>query len=144
MLKLLPELFPEVLIPGAVRDEIMAGPADDAMRRALTESNWLRTIVLDPPLSGLATMHLGKGEAEVIECAIRQAKPHAVLVDDRAGRRSAQALGLTVIGTLSVVAAACKVGHLSSFDEAADRLKFAGLYLSSALVETIRKNLENK
>lgn len=144
MLKLLPGLFAGVLIPGAVRDEIMARPPDDAMRRAFTECHWLRTVVLDPPLSSLATMQLGKGEAEVIECAIRQTEPHAILVDDRAGRRSAQALGLTVIGTLSVVASACKAGHLSSFDEAVDRLKFAGLYLSSDLVETIRKNMADK
>ena len=119
----------------------MAGPTDDPMRRDIAACGWLRTVVLDPPLSSLATMQLGKGEAEVIECASRQPQPHSVLVDDRSGRRFAQALGLVVVGTLSVVASACKVGHLGSFDEAVNRLKSAGLYLSSDLVDAIRKNL---
>ena len=111
----------------------MGRPPDDLMRRAFPECGWLRTVVLDPLLSTLAAMQLGRREAEVIECASRQPEPHAVLVDDLAGRRSAQAMGLVVVGTLSVVASACKTGQLGSFDEAVERLRSAGLDMSPAL-----------
>jgi len=141
MLKILPGLFSQVLIPSAVRDEIMEGPSDDPMRRALPACGWLQIVVLDPPLSALATMQLGKGEAAVIECASRQLEPHAVLVDDRAGRRAAQAMGLVVVGTLSVVASACRTGQFGSFDDAVDRLASAGLYISDELVDAVRKSL---
>ena len=67
---------------------------------------------LEPPLSRLAVMLLGTGEAEAIEFARRQSG-WTVLLDDRAGRRAAHALGLRVLGTLSVIAIASERRHLN-------------------------------
>ena len=142
LLDLLPKLFSEVLIPQAVRDEIQSGPADDPMRLALPGCGWLRVAVLEPPLSPLAAMQLGRGEAEVIEYACRQTDC-AALLDDRAGRRAAQGLGLRVIGTLSVAAFASQQGHIASFDDAVQRLRSAGLYASDSVVEAVRRGLRN-
>ena len=140
LLELLPKLFSEVAVPEAVRDEIMAGGDDDAMKRALPNRVWLRAVVLAPPLSPLAAMQLGRGEAEAIEYARRQTDC-AILLDDRAGRRTAQALGLRLFGTLSVVAAASRQGYISSFEEALQRLRNAGLYVSEAVVDAVRRGL---
>lgn len=90
LLELLPGLFSEVIVPTAVSDEIMAGPVGDPMRQALPMHRWLRVVRLDPPLSPLAALQLGRGEAEAVEYARRQGNC-AVLLDDRAGRRTAQA-----------------------------------------------------
>jgi predicted nucleic acid-binding protein len=85
LLETLPKLFSGVTIPQAVRDEIMAGPANDPMKRALPSCDWMRVVMLQPPLSPLAALQLGPGEAEAIEYARRQTDC-TVLLDDRAGR----------------------------------------------------------
>jgi len=140
LLELLPRLFSEVIVPTAVSDEIMAGPDGDPMRQALPMHRWLRVVRLDPPLSPLAALQLGRGEAEAVEYARRQGNC-TVLLDDRAGRRTAQAFGLRVFGTLSVVAAAAKLGQVASFDQALDRLRGAGLYVSESVVDAVRRGL---
>lgn len=143
LLALLPKLFTEIAVPHAVRDEIMAGPETDPMRRSLPDCSWLRVVTLDPPLSPLAALQLGRGEAEVIECAQRNTR-WAVLLDDRAGRRTARALGMQVFGTLSVVAVASQQGHIESFDTAVERLRSAGLYASDQLLQEVRQGLQRK
>ena len=141
LLELLPKLFSEVLVPAAVRDEIMAGADGDAMKQALPSCGWLRAVVLEPALSPMAAMQVGRGEAEAIEYARRQADC-VILLDDRAGRRTAQAFGLRVFGTLSLVASASRQGHVDSFDDALDRLRGAGLYVSDSVVESVRRGLK--
>ena len=91
-------------------------------------------------MSPLATWQIGRGEAEVIEYA-RLHHELAALLDDRAARRAAEALGLKVYGTLSLVAIACKQKHIESFSAAVGKLKSAGLYVSDEIVETVRKKL---
>ena len=140
LLELLPKLSPEVFVPRAVEQEIMAGPPDDPMRQAWRGCGWLKVVTLEPPLSPLAALQLGRGEAEVIEWAGRQ-RDCAVLLDDRAGRRAARGLGLRVFGTLSLVAVAAQQGHVDSFDSAVGRLRAAGLYASDALVDEVRRGL---
>ena len=143
LLELLPKVFSEILIPQGVRLEIESGPINDPMRGALPGCSWLRVVILDPPLSPLATMQLGRGEAEVIEYARRQ-RDSDVLLDDRAGRRAAQALGLRALGTLSVVAIAARHGLVASFDVAVAQLRSAGLYASDAIVDAVKHGLRKQ
>jgi predicted nucleic acid-binding protein len=84
----------------------------------------------------LAAWQLGAGEAEVIEFA-RLHPRYGVILDDRAARRSAFALGMKVYGTLSVLALARKQDLLPSFRQAADAISRAGLYLKSVVVDSI-------
>lgn len=95
---------------------------------------------MDPAISPLSTWQTGRGEAEVIEYA-RLHGHLPVLLDDRAARRAAEALGLKVYGTLSVVAMAVKRRQVESFSSAVAKLKAAGLYVSDEVVETVRKTL---
>lgn len=141
LLRLLPLLFSEVLVPQAVRDEILQGPPEDPMRKALPGCGWLQPVVLDPPLSPLSAWQLGRGEVEVIEYA-RLHPGVAVLLDDRVARRAAASLGLRMHGTLSVVAMGAAQGHVGSFSEAVKELKTAGLYASDAVVEEVAKCLQ--
>ena len=65
--------------------------------------------------------------------------PGAVAVlDDLAGRRCAQALGLPIIGTLGLVLKAKLTGLIPSASEALDAITAAGLYISPHHLETIR------
>jgi predicted nucleic acid-binding protein len=140
LLDLLPRLFDEVCVPAAVMAEIARGPVDDPMRNRLASTAWLRPVRLDAPLSPLAVWQLGAGEAEVIEFA-RLHPNHGVALDDRAARRAAHGLGLTVYGTLSLLALARRRGLLPSFRQAADAVVRAGLYVQSSLVEAIAVEL---
>lgn len=139
LLELLPKIFTTVTISKAVHAEILAGPNDDPMKGAMSGARWLKIVALDPPLSPLAAIQLGIGEAEAIELARRMSS--TVLLDDRAGRRAARSLGLHVVGTLSVIALAIQGGHLRSFEDAVGRLRSVGLYLSDSVINAVRQNL---
>src|SRR5438067_8821783 len=90
-LDLLEQLFGSVLVPPAVVREV--GPA-------LALPAW---IVEQSLTQGLAPQllrpSLGPGESEAIAMAL-EVNAAWVVLDDRPARRLAQALGLTVIGTL--------------------------------------------
>ncbi len=141
LLRILPALFRQVLVPQAVVDEIGAGPTDDPMRLTLASCSWLLTVRLDPPLSPLITWQSGQGEAEVIEYA-RLNGNLPVLLDDRAVRRSAQALGLKVHGCVGLVGTAVKKGIIESFPSGVAQLRAAGLYASDAVVEAVAKGVQ--
>ncbi len=141
LLHVLPSLFSAVLLPQAVADEIQAGPADDPLRLALPGCDWLRPVQLEPPISPLSAWQAGLGEAEVIEYA----RLHAnlpVLLDDRAARRAAEALGLKVHGTVGLVAAATLRGRVESFSKSIADFKSAGLYISDSVVAMVEKALK--
>ena len=140
LLELLPGQFSEVIVPQAVVDEILAGPLDDPLRRLISEIEWLKHVQNDPPLSPLGSWQLGRGESEVIEYA-RLQRNCAVLMDDRAARRAAIAIGINVYGTLGIIAKAVYQGKIKSFYEAVEALKAVGLYLKGDVIETVQKGI---
>jgi len=140
LLRLLPKLFDAVYVPQAVVTEIEQGPQGDPMRQLLPETPWLRIVQVEPPLSPLAAWQLGPGESEVIEYA-RLHPGLAVVLDDRAGRRAAQGLGLRLYGTLGVLALAVKRAAIPSFRAAADSLLKAGLRVAPSIVDEMDKEL---
>ncbi len=96
-LQLLRALFTQIAIPSAVAREIQSSvpPVPWIVERPLTHGN-------APLVLGTS---LGAGEGEALSLAVEIRAGH-VLVDERAARRTAEALGLTVIGTLGVLLAA--------------------------------------
>jgi len=137
---LLPKLFTEIYVPQAVVGEIMAGPPDDPARQTFPSLNWIHPVVMDPALSPLSVWQLGRGESEVLEYARLHAGLTALL-DDRAARRAALALGVRVHGTLSILALSVQHGHVKSFTEAAGQLRAAGLYASDRIIEEVAEGL---
>ncbi|MBM3884053.1 MAG: hypothetical protein FJ387_30835 [Verrucomicrobia bacterium] len=142
LLRVLPALFSQVLVPQAVLEEIEAGPAGDPLKQALPSCPWLAAVRLEPPISPLAVWQSGRGEAEVIEYA-RLHGNLPVLLDDRAARRAAEAIGLQVHGTVGLVAAAAKKGLVTSFSIATAALKKAGLYVSDEMITVLEKELRS-
>ncbi len=65
----------------------------------------------------IAALDLGAGESEVLSLALGLSGYHAVL-DDAAGRRSAEALGIPFIGTGGLLLLAKKEGLIPSVGEA--------------------------
>ena len=119
-----------VIVPQAVFDEVTATMHNDAAVRSVTESRWLeRAAPVEIPDS-VIEWDLGPGESSVI--ALAGARP---VVDDLAGRKCALALGLNVSGTLGIVVAAHRRGHLKDLRQVMMNLRSAGMWLSDAVIE---------
>lgn len=131
-LPLLDALAGDVVVPEAVRSEVLAGP-DDAGRRAML-SLPIQTRS-DPVTPDIAEWGLGAGESAVLASA-RAIGGRAVL-DDRAGRLAARALEIPVIGTLGVVARARRVGVIGAAAPVLEAVRMAGLFVEEALLAQI-------
>ena len=120
-LELLASLYKQVLIPPAVFGEL-AVSRDALPVMDLASVSW---IVLETPRNQDRVQELREvldaGEAEAIVLAVeRQAE--LLLVDERRGRRMAEALGLRITGLLGVLAHAKRAGLITSIKPVLDEL----------------------
>ncbi|MCF7997116.1 MAG: DUF3368 domain-containing protein [Chromatiaceae bacterium] len=131
----LPQLFPELLVPDAVWNEVVSKTYDDPAARGLPTASWARrtAATLDPRVQ---LWGLGAGETAVLSMAMRKSGCTAI-VDDRAARRCARVLSIPLIGTVGVIVLAKRRGFLGSVEEALHRLQSAGLWLSAGLIEKL-------
>lgn len=127
-----------VRIPGAVAAEIRRRGPEDPTVRILRDVPWLEEI--DPVESHprVALWNLGPGETTVLSWALDH--PGCVaIIDDRAGRRCAEFLGIPFIGTLGIVLRAKRLGRIDSARPLVRRLQEAGMYLSDRVLEPALK-----
>ncbi len=93
LLSLLRQAASSVWVPEPVAKEIRAYDPDDPTAKALASQGWLEVKPIDATTGELLAWSLGAGETSVI--ALAQASPGSVaVIDDLAGRRCAEALGL--------------------------------------------------
>lgn len=123
-------LSKEVVIPAAVIAEIGAGPK--ALAPAQIGPHRLVTVPAINPV--VAAWDLGPGESEVVSWAASTTGAVAV-IDDRAARNCAAALGVRTIGTLRVLLDAKAAGLVPAVRPLLDGLRASGLFVSDALVE---------
>lgn len=77
--------------------------------------------------------NLGAGESSVL--ALARAFPGSTaVIDDLAGRRCAEALGLPLRGTVGLVLAAKLTGQIAAARPLLDQLRDHGMYLSDAVL----------
>lgn len=128
----------EVWIPAAVAGEITAAPdpSDPASLWLAAQSSRIHPATPISPF--LIAWDLGAGESAVISLAETTACAVAVL-DDLAARRCAQAMGLSIIGSLGLVLMAKRAGIIPSASRALDAIVDAGLFISPHHLEIIRK-----
>lgn len=123
-LALLPDLFDAVLVPPAVGRETAL---------PVGRQPWLVERPLARPIPPrVRTPSLGAGETEAIALAL-EAGVSAILVDERAGRRLAAAVGLDVVGTVGILLRAKERGHLVSVRPDLDALLGSGFFISTSL-----------
>jgi len=122
-LDLLHSLYDDIRIPPAVQDEY--GGVPEGMQVVSVSST---------ALAQLLHRTVDAGEAELIALATETNTAHVIL-DDRAARREADDLGLTVIGTVGLVLRAKRDGHIPTVRPLLDALRGSGFWLSDALYE---------
>ena len=134
----LPELFDEVWIPEAVKNELLAGRSKGYDVPNPEEYPWLS--VVDPksmPSEWLA-LDLGIGEIAAMALALENPK-RIVLLDDMLARRTAQVAGLQVWGTLKVLLEAKSHGLVDKIEPYITKLSESGMWVSAEVRQRILK-----
>jgi len=134
-LEILPELPYEFLCPEQVRRELDEGEAAGHPRIVPAG---VKIVSLAKPISPVSLAALDQGEAAVIQLATEQSIP-LVAIDEWKGRRAALAAGLSVTGSLGLLAKAKMLGLLTSLKPLLAKAVAEGIRYHP---ELIRKVLE--
>ena len=129
---LLEAIFPEVIVPSSVRDELLAKDAGDrdAIEAVLNSAT---VIELALPPDPLLIAELDAGEASVIACA-RELKHTNVLIDERRARRIASTVyHLSVRGTCALLIEAKRRDSIAEVGPALDQMMQGGYFIGPAL-----------
>lgn len=143
-LALLPQIFDDILVAGAVYDEIVIKGAGRPGSDVVATAEWLyvqapeSTSSIEPMLLGL-----DPGELETLLLA-REVQADWVLIDERLGRRTARAMGLEIKGTVGILLVAFHAGLLSGEDAlaAVQELVTKGIRIGSEVISWFEAELE--
>ncbi|MEI7989729.1 MAG: DUF3368 domain-containing protein [Chloroflexota bacterium] len=126
----LPILFDEIWIPSAVNDELLAGKKKGYNVPIPSDFDWLRMINPKSMPSEWLALDLGAGEIAAMSLVLENPE-FIVLLDDMLARRTAQAAGLKVWGTLKIILEAKSQGLIDKVKPFVLRLNDAGMWLSA-------------
>jgi len=122
MLHLLPALVNTVIVPEAVVEELATGRE---LGVSLPDVRGLGWIVVRRPVSAPAlplVTDLGRGETQVLALAL-ETLDAIIVVDDDLARRTAEALGLRLTGTLGILLDAKRAGLIPAVGPLLDQLE---------------------
>jgi uncharacterized protein len=139
---LLPRLFPRVLVPRAVVNELLLAPFAD-VAELQRELGAFSIVDLPSQPDPLLLTELDAGEAAVITLA-RSMGGAGIVMDERKGRRVARLVyGLPVKGTCGLLVAAKHRGLVSTVKPLLAGMRAKGYFLGSQLVaECLRQSDE--
>ncbi len=131
--ELLARLPQRVIVPQAVKEEILAAPEGDPARAAV--ENGLFEIVPAPPTPPpeIAAWDLGNGETAVLSYAL-SAPDWVAILDDSAARRCARSFSVKVTGTLAVVILAKERGLIEPAAQVLRALQNNGFRLDDEII----------
>ncbi len=134
LIDLLRVVSPQVMVPVPVALEIGRRGPDDVAAKALADTPWLISVPVTtvPPL--IQSWDLGAGESAVLAYALRNLGMVAI-IDDGAGRRCAEVLGVPLSGTLGLVLLAKQRGTIPSARQVIATLKQHGMFLSENAID---------
>jgi uncharacterized protein len=127
---LLSTLFGRVLIPPAVKDELL--------RFHPSLPGYLQVVAIqDKPAAEELSHDLDRGEAEAIVLA-EECHAEYLLIDERLGRSIAEARGLRIVGLLGVLLMAKKSGRIPSVKQLISLLESrAGFFVSDSVKQIV-------
>lgn len=133
---LLKALFGRILISRQVFEEVVVTGAGLPGAAETAQARWIRVVELPGAAASLAAAGragLAAGELSTIRLA-QLVRAHLVLLDDLRARKLAQHEGLKVQGSIGVLEAGFRKGHLPDLQEAYARLLGRGVHLDRALM----------
>src|SRR3989304_1769138 len=121
----LPKLFDEVWTPEAVRNELLDGQSKGYDTPNPADYPWLNIVNPHSMPSEWLALDLGAGEVAAMALALEN-PTYVILLDDMLARRTAQAAGLQVWGTLKVLLEAKSQGLVGKIEPCVAKLSEAG------------------
>ena len=122
------KLFDHVLVPFAVRDELLHPRAPQKVKDWLASAQpWLE-ITPGQPVRGLH-----RGETETLQLALEH-RADAVLMDDMDGRAAARQLGIPTIFTVAILELAAEKG-LIELPTAIAKLKQTSFFIAQEILD---------
>ncbi len=132
----LPKLFDEVWMPDAVKNELLAGRIKGFDVPNPADFKWLRIVTPKSMPSEWLALDLGAGEISAMALGLENPK-RIILLDDMLARRTAQAAGLQVWGTLKVLLEAKSKGLVDKVEPFVTGLNDAGMWISAEVKQRI-------
>jgi predicted nucleic acid-binding protein len=131
-------LYPRVILPASVADELQQKGAPSAVQAWIAKPpTWLEAKP-DPPFDPTLAF-LDRGERAALALA-ESSSADLLLIDDLAGRVEAERRQIRVTGTLGILAEAHLAGLLI-FDDAVARLRSTNFRLSQEAERSVRKRM---
>ena len=127
-------LYSRVVVPLEVQTELRAAGSLALGVQEMNAASWLDYQTVDIVISPYLANTLDRGEAAVIQTALN-AQIELVCIDETVGRRVARLSGLTLTGSIGVLLKAKKLGYELSMEEAVDRMRQHGIWLSDEVVK---------
>lgn len=130
----LQQAAPDIVVPEVVALEVGRRGRNDITARTLVNNPWVATVEVPviPPL--IQSWDLGPGESAVL--AYARTHPGVVaIIDDGAGRRCAETLGVPLLGTLGLIMIAKKRGLIPTARPVIALLKQQGMFLSESIID---------
>jgi predicted nucleic acid-binding protein len=130
VLDLLATVFGDVVVPRVVWDEVAERRPSAPGLEALRHATWIRVV---DSLSPEVDLGLDLGETAAILLA-EALQADLLLIDERIGRKVAEARGIAVRGTLGVLVQARQMGAMPALRPLLDALVADGFRISPGLV----------
>jgi predicted nucleic acid-binding protein len=136
-IEILTKMYGTVVIPYAVREELLRSSAPEIVRNWMSKPPiWLEVRTpTNAPDASLATLDPGERDAILLAGELRADQ---LIVDDRQGRHVAEKRGILVIGTLGVMREAANLGLLD-LPKALKRLEATSFHISPEILARLLK-----
>ncbi|MBF0465567.1 MAG: DUF3368 domain-containing protein [Nitrospirae bacterium] len=140
-LSLIKRLFEKVFIPPMVYKELCAKTGDEweSIEEALDDFIVVKELPLVDESVRLTLADLDEGEKQAVGLASVINDEKILLMDDRAGRKAAQKLNITVTGIVGILLAAKKRGLIHKVSEILEAVRENGYWLSNKVIEVAAK-----
>ena len=102
--------------------------------------DWIEVVELTTGLQKGLLSYLDKGEATAISLAAEH-KHSLLIIDEIKGRNVAKEMGISVTGSLGVLIAAKKKGHIRSVKPLIEKIQKTNFRISEALIEQVLKKV---
>jgi uncharacterized protein len=127
---LLESLYRRIIIPSAVRDEVVVQGSGRWGATETAAANWIDCrAVSDPATMAAVPADLDLGEREVIALA-EEHRANLVIMDESSGRHELKRRRFTLIGTMGVLMLAKGRGLITTLKPEFDGLRACGFHLS--------------
>jgi predicted nucleic acid-binding protein len=136
---MLQDLFQRITIPPAVFEEVVIRGGGQPGAGETNTAQWItRGMLRQSDIADMLTAELDRGEAEAIALALQE-KADWLLIDERAGRRFAQRVGLKVKGTLGILLEGVRRGYIDDLQPLLDILVARGTWIAPATCAEVLK-----